>query len=174
MSKSRQVRNLERIKNADSENRQAAEIILADPEKYDGLPLLWANLWMSNHAQRKIALPKKKIVKTVEERLAEHESKQRTKRIGKRRALWSNRKWKSSRKGNLFLRINGFILVIFARYGQFSIGVADKKCKQEMVFMTKLSMTVEEAKEDAFNALLYGESRRQHNLLVMARKGVGV
>jgi hypothetical protein len=38
----------------DTANAGAAQIILSDPTKYDGLPLEWARLWMSRHgAQRK-------------------------------------------------------------------------------------------------------------------------
>jgi hypothetical protein len=33
----------------DAGNREAAEIILADPERYAGLPLEWARLWMERH-----------------------------------------------------------------------------------------------------------------------------
>ncbi|HKD45176.1 MAG TPA: hypothetical protein VKD24_05920 [Candidatus Angelobacter sp.] len=39
----------------DADNRRAAEIILADPEKYAGLPLIWAELWMKNHPQASAA-----------------------------------------------------------------------------------------------------------------------
>jgi hypothetical protein len=30
-------------------NEQAARIILADPERYAGLPLIWARLWVERH-----------------------------------------------------------------------------------------------------------------------------
>jgi hypothetical protein len=30
-------------------NKEAACIILADPERYAGLPLEWARLWMERH-----------------------------------------------------------------------------------------------------------------------------
>jgi hypothetical protein len=33
----------------DRANREAAVIILADPEKYEGLPTLWAKLWWARH-----------------------------------------------------------------------------------------------------------------------------
>ena len=33
----------------DAGNRETAEIILADPERYAGLPLEWARLWMERH-----------------------------------------------------------------------------------------------------------------------------
>lgn len=175
MAKSQQVRNLERLRDYQSGNREAAEIILADPEKYDGLPLMWANAWMAKYAHEKIKLPKKKKIKTIEERLADHAAKQKVKRISKRRSRWGNRKWHRSRKGSYYLRVNGFVLITFERYGQWSIGIIDKRFKQdEMTFMTKKCPTEETAREEAFNALLFGESRRQHNLLVTARKGIAV
>lgn len=33
----------------DQQNREAAEIILADPERYAGICLEWAQLWHRNH-----------------------------------------------------------------------------------------------------------------------------
>jgi hypothetical protein len=32
-------------------NELAARIILANPVRYAGLPLMWARLWMSRHAR---------------------------------------------------------------------------------------------------------------------------
>jgi hypothetical protein len=43
-----------KIRNFDRDNDQSARIILADPERYAGLPLEWARLWMSRQGiQRK-------------------------------------------------------------------------------------------------------------------------
>jgi hypothetical protein len=33
-------------------NELAARIILADPVKYAGLPVMWARLWMSRYSRR--------------------------------------------------------------------------------------------------------------------------
>jgi hypothetical protein len=37
----------------DRGNEDAARIILADPERYDGLPLQWAKLWVARHGALK-------------------------------------------------------------------------------------------------------------------------
>ena len=36
----------------DKGNLEAARIILADPERYAGLPLEWAKLWMAKHERK--------------------------------------------------------------------------------------------------------------------------
>ena len=33
----------------DAQNRLAAEVILADRERYAGLQVMWAEMWMQNH-----------------------------------------------------------------------------------------------------------------------------
>ena len=35
------------------DNRKAAEIILGDPQKYEGLPVEWAQLWILRHGRDK-------------------------------------------------------------------------------------------------------------------------
>jgi hypothetical protein len=40
------LRSGKRVSKAD--NEQAAAIILADPRRYAGLPVIWAQLWMEN------------------------------------------------------------------------------------------------------------------------------
>jgi hypothetical protein len=40
----------------DRDNAEAAAIILADPERYDGALLEWARLWMSRHEREQKCL----------------------------------------------------------------------------------------------------------------------
>ena len=37
----------------DSLNRMASEIILADRERYAGLPVMWAEMWQAGHPARR-------------------------------------------------------------------------------------------------------------------------
>ena len=46
------LRNLDHVAKANSDNRKAAEIILASPERYNGLPLEWARLWLASHPRQ--------------------------------------------------------------------------------------------------------------------------
>ena len=39
------------IPNYDKQNRAAAQIIMANPVRYAGLPYLWAMLWLDLHQQ---------------------------------------------------------------------------------------------------------------------------
>jgi hypothetical protein len=45
------MRTVKRVSQQD--NAQAAMVILADPRRYDGLPLAWAELWMKHALERK-------------------------------------------------------------------------------------------------------------------------
>jgi hypothetical protein len=38
----------------DRQNRELAELILAAPEKYQGLQLGWATLWLERHPPKKV------------------------------------------------------------------------------------------------------------------------
>ena len=43
----------EKLEKYDRDNRIAARIILADPERYAGLPLIWARMWTENHKEKR-------------------------------------------------------------------------------------------------------------------------
>ncbi len=40
------------LEKIDRDNRQAAEVILADPERYAGIQATWARAWMEKHSQK--------------------------------------------------------------------------------------------------------------------------
>jgi hypothetical protein len=115
----------------DAGNALAARLILADPEKYDGLPLEWAMLWQSRHPHVRLVECEPKP-KTIEERLAAHDAKQRKKRIAKRRERWRQRQWRISRKGNRYVNVNDFHIVVFQREDRWMIRIAINKAKNHV------------------------------------------
>jgi hypothetical protein len=139
-------------------NAETAWLILNDPVRYEGLPVEWAKLWVSRHGPAR--KPVVKAERTVEDRLAAHEERQRKKKIAWRRERWSQRQWRTSRKGNRFTNVHGFHIVVFERNGQWSIGIKDRVADEEMTFLLKRYPSEEEAMEAAFDALIYQESKR--------------
>ena len=142
----------------DAGNALAARLILADPEKYDGLPLEWAMLWQSRHPHVRLVECEPKP-KTIEERLAAHDAKQRKKRIAKRRERWRQRQWRISRKGNRYVNVNDLHIVVFQREDRWMIRIRDKQT-EESRFSQKAYGTREAAMAGAFDALPHMESRR--------------
>jgi hypothetical protein len=139
----------------------AAWIILNDPARYEGLPPEWARLWVERHGPAR--KPVAKAERTVADRLAAHEERQRKKKIAGRRERWQQREWRRSRKGNPFTNVHGFHIVVFRRNAQWSIGISDR-ATDEMTFGRKRYASEEEALAAAFDALLYMESKRSASL----------
>jgi hypothetical protein len=76
---------------------EAAWIILQDPERYAGLPVMWAELWVERHGPAR--QPVAKAERTMEDRLAAHEERQRKKKIARQRERWSQREWADFAEG---------------------------------------------------------------------------
>jgi hypothetical protein len=152
-SKTEAVRSMEAV------NAHAAWIILQDRERYPGLPVEWAELWVERHGPAR--KPVEQAGRTIEDRLAAHEEKQRKKKIARRRERWSQREWRRSRKRNAFTNVDGFRLVVFARNGEWQIGVSDRaRMADGMIFMPQRYATEEAALAGAFDVLLYMQSKR--------------
>jgi hypothetical protein len=146
---------------------EAAWIILADPAHYEGLPREWARLWVERHGPAR--KPVVKAARTVEDRLAAHEERQRKKKIARRRERWSRHEWRTSRKGNRFTCVHGFHIVVFRRNAQWSIGISDRAA-DEMTFGPKRYASEDEALAAAFDALLYMESKRSATSLQFVQR----
>ena len=84
------------------------------------------------------------------------------KSTAKRRLNWKKRKWKISRKGNFFVDVDGFVIVVFPRKlnGQegWSLSVKKKKTEKQQ-FGQYLYLSVEEAKLAVFTALNWVKNR---------------
>ena len=148
-------------------NAEAAWIILNDRDRYAGDPLIWAELWTARHgAPRKPVAP---VERTVEDRLAAHEERQRKKGIARRRERWKRREWRISRKGNHFTNVHGFHIVVFHRNAQYSIGICERTAG-EMTFGARRYASEVDALDAAFDALLYMESKRSVTNLQFVRE----
>lgn len=142
----------------DESNERAAWIILNAAEKYAGLPVEWATLWTGRHGTPKE--PKGHREVGLEDRLSEKRDKRERRRIAGRRQRWKARPWKVSKKGNPYTKVRGgFHIVLFQQGPGWAICAMDKEieCKQ---FSKKKYRTIEEAKDGAFDALMFLESRR--------------
>jgi hypothetical protein len=148
-------------------NAEAAWIIFEDPARYEGLPLEWARLWVERHGPAR--KPVVKAERTLEDRLAAHEEKQRKKKIARRRESWQQPEWRRSRKGNAFTNVHGFHIVVFQRNAQWSIGISGC-ATDEMTFGPKRYASEDEALAAAFDALLYMESKRSVTSLQFVQK----
>lgn len=147
------------IQEIDAGNALAASIILADPEKYDGLPLIWAQMWTKRNGHLKI--PEATGGPTIEERLAAHDRRKRKKQIQERRERWKLRKWKKTNKGNPVTRHRHYRIIVFEKDGKWNIAITDL-VTNEVEFSRRGYKTCDEAKEAAFDALLYMESKRKN------------
>jgi hypothetical protein len=140
-------------------NRRAARIILSDPERHAGLPLIWAQLWASRHRIGPGPEDAEKSEPTFEEQMEAAVEKVRVKAIRHRRERWKQRQWRWSRRGNLFVNVNGFHIVVFPQCGKYSIRIMNR-LSDESHYSRKSYATPEEAMAGAFDALLYMESKR--------------
>jgi hypothetical protein len=145
----------------DEGNHRAAAIILADPERYAGLPLMWAQRWVARKGVVEVPLERHRI--TPEERLARYDERQRKKRIARRRDRWNLREWRISRKGNPFTRLKRIHIVVYQRKpSEWMVRITDLDREQSMVWQTTYP-SCDKAKAGAFDALLWVESRRAAN-----------
>jgi len=139
-------------------NGRAAWIILAEPDRYAGLPMEWARLWVGRHGMPKE--PKGYREAGLEDRLAEKREKRERRRIAGRRQRWRARPWKVSKKGNPYTKVRGgYHIVLFRQGGAWAIRAMDQETEFGQ-FSKKQYQTMEEAKDGAFDALLFLESRR--------------
>jgi hypothetical protein len=140
-------------------NERSAWIILNDPAKYAGLPTDWAQLWEKRHGTAKE--PKDHHEYGLEDRLAEQYERRERRKIQARRRRWKLREWRISRKGNPYAKIRGgFHIVLFPQGSGWSISAADKEDDYQS-FAKKRYQTIEEAKDGAFDALIFLQSRRK-------------
>jgi hypothetical protein len=159
-----------KIQAHDESNAGAAWVILNDRERYAGVLVEWAELWVSKHGAARE--PVERRPPTVEERLEAHDGKQRQKKIAARRERWARREWRVSAKGNPFTRVHGFRVVVFPRRGRWGVGIATHE--QEGTFSPRDWATPEEAKAGAFDVLVYEESKRSVNSTEFVRQGPGI
>jgi hypothetical protein len=70
----------------------------------------------------------------------------------KRRATWLTRNWKTSTKGNSYLKADGFVIVIFQKGLQWSAVIEDKVSEKKR-FSQRSFKTEDEAKLAAFDGM---------------------
>jgi len=70
----------------------------------------------------------------------------------KRRATWLTRNWKTSAKGNAYLKADGFLIVIFEKGAQWSAVIEDKVSEKKR-FSQRSFKTEDEAKLAAFDGM---------------------
>src|ERR1700728_3775627 len=70
----------------------------------------------------------------------------------KRRATWLTRDWKTSAKGNAYLKADGFLIVIFEKGAQWSAVIEDKVSEKKR-FSQRSFKTEDEAKLAAFDGM---------------------
>ena len=70
----------------------------------------------------------------------------------KRRAGWLDRNWKTSAKGNPYLKADGFVIVIFSKGSQWGAVIEDKTTENKR-FSQRLFKTENEAKLAAFDGM---------------------
>ena len=150
-------------------NRRIARIFLDDPVKYAGIQLIWAELWASRHRIELGPEDAQEEPKSLEERQEDYEERRRAKRIHRRRERWKLRRWRYSSRGNLFLNVNGFHIVVFCHRFQWSIRIMDRQ-NQQAHFSKTAYATDGEATAGAFDALLYMEGKRSLTNLQFVRK----
>jgi hypothetical protein len=82
----------------------------------------------------------------------------------KRRATWLTRNWKTSIKGNSYLKADGFVIVIFQKGSQWSAVIEDKVSEKKR-FSQRSFNTEDEAKLAAFDGMtkLKAEWRKPSN-----------
>jgi hypothetical protein len=160
-----------RLTEIEVSNRRAACIVLADPVMHAGIQLEWARLWASRHRIKLGPEDEEDEPKSFAQRLEAAEKKQRVKRIARRRERWEQRQWRLSGRGNPYLNVNGFHIVVFHRDFRWSIRIMDRQ-NEEAHFSKKSYATEDEAMAGAFDALLYMESKRTVSspVLVMERR----
>jgi hypothetical protein len=152
---------------SDLAQAEAARVILASPQ-YDGLARMWALLW-AEHRPKLMRTPLvEKKPPTLAERIEAFEGRQRKKRIESRRERWRRREWRVSRKGNYFVRVNHFHVVVFRRGAEWAVRIVDQ-LSEEFRFSPASYKRVEDAKLGAFDLLTYLESRRSNAAPELAR-----
>ena len=84
------------------------------------------------------------------------------KNIARRRGNWLSRKWGNSRKGNHFIRTDGFHIVIFETLGQWS-GAITKRISGESTKARKLYSSRDAAKIAAFEGMIWLKGKNNEN-----------
>jgi hypothetical protein len=70
----------------------------------------------------------------------------------KRRATWLTRNWKTSAKGNAYLKADGFVIAVFQKGAQWSAYIEDKVSENKR-FSKRFFKTENEAKLAAFDGM---------------------
>lgn len=86
----------------------------------------------------------------------------RYKNAAKRRANWLTRKgWRTSPKGNLWIRPKGYSVTIFRQGKEWRFGVSARDSSTDTVWARRSYETADAAKLGAFDVLVGLESRKQ-------------
>lgn len=82
-------------------------------------------------------------------------------RRSKRRAAWLTKNWKTSAKGNLYLKADGFVITVFRKDGYWNAIIHDNMTEKKR-FSQRTFKTEDEAKLAAFDGMtkLKAEWRR--------------
>lgn len=80
----------------------------------------------------------------------------------RQKKAWRYRPWKESRKGNLYLKTEGYVLTVFAQGDGWRVCVAEAEGSNAPSYGNLTFATMQEAQLAAFNALLWARETWPH------------
>jgi hypothetical protein len=87
------------------------------------------------------------------------------KNLASRRGAWLKRKWKTSYRGNSYLRTDNFVITIFESPWGLGVSVIDKYCEPEVKTFLPTHFTREvDAKLAVFDCMVGMKAQRKHPL----------
>ncbi len=154
-------------------NQQAAKIILADPERYAGLSLMWAEAIRKKHG---VDVPDEAPPELpgFEECLEREEAKNDSRNLKSRRKRWDLKEWRVSRKGNAYIVKFHFTVVVYQSAkakalnweAKWRVWITDQLLNNSKVD-PKAYRSEAEAKSAAFDFLVQMQQERELSNLPM-------
>ena len=83
---------------------------------------------------------------------------QNLRNVAQRRRRWLSRVWRTSEKGNVYLKTDGFRITLF-RKGRHWSGVISEQLTDKSVYAKRAYDTLDQAKLAAFDAMIYMKGR---------------
>jgi hypothetical protein len=147
------------IREIEEVNELAARTILADP-RCDGLQLIWARSWRKHHPHAADWQIIERLEETPGEKIARQMRRREEYRLRKRRQRWMTRTWHESLKGNYFVRVDNFVVVVYRVSRGWMIRIEDKNRECSEVSRRRYD-TLGDAQAGAFDGLVYMEAIRE-------------
>jgi len=156
-------------------NQQAAKIILANSERYAGLPLLWAEAIRKKHGVD-VADEAPPELPDFKERFAREEAKVDNRNLKSRRKRWDLKEWRVSRKGNAYIVKFHFTVVVYQSAkakalnweAKWRVWITDQLLNNSKVD-PKAYRSEAEAKSGAFDFLVRMQQEREVSNLPVLR-----